>query len=219
MPCIAKRERAPTSRLVGALVGIQKQDSRPFLGTSLGFSTRRSGERCPTSVFSGSSSLVPLPYIQDLNVLLCYPFSKFLCWTPSRCSPSCAPTLRRPPPAFDPHPASSLPPRRTNPLENRRVMKMHRLHVLAAALPGTGAGFRDCRAPETPPPFHGLRVAAMSRGGSPRRHRPQLGAKRSVSLDIVALRFNSANRHPDPVAHSAAGEVLRDLNESALQRD
>ena len=25
--------RAPTSRLVGALVGIQKQDSRPFLGT------------------------------------------------------------------------------------------------------------------------------------------------------------------------------------------
>ena len=121
---------------------------------SLGFSTRRSAERCPTSVFLGSSCLVPLPYIQDLNVLLCYPFSKFLCWTPSRCSPSCAPTLRRPPPAFDPHPASSLPPRRTNPLENRRVTKMHRLHVLAAALPGTGAGFRDCRAPEAPPTFH-----------------------------------------------------------------
>jgi len=59
----------------------------------------------------------------------------------------------------------------------------------------------------------------MSRGGSPADIGNSLGAKLSVSLDIVALRFNSANRHPDPVAHSAAGEVLRDLNESALQRD
>lgn len=61
---------------------------------------------CPTSTFSGSSRLVPLPCIRDLNVLLCSPFSKFLYWTPSRCNPSNAPSLRRRRPAFDPRPAS-----------------------------------------------------------------------------------------------------------------
>lgn len=39
-----------------------------------------------------------------------------------------------------------------------------------------------------------------------------------MSRTCVTLRFNSANRHRDYVAHSAAEEVLQNLNESTPER-
>jgi hypothetical protein len=127
---------------------------------------------------------------------------------PISVQPSSAPTLRRPQPAFDPHPASSIPRRRTSPPENRRVMKMRPLHILAAAPPGTRAVFRDCRALETPT-FRGCELLRCLSAVLLGRHRPRLGAKLSVSPDITALRSNSANRHHGPAPHSGAEEVLQ----------
>jgi hypothetical protein len=147
-------------------------------------------------------------------VLLCCRFAKFPCWTPSRCSPASVPTLRRPQPAFDPHSAFSLPPRRTSPLENRRVMKMRPLHILAAALPGTRAGFPNGRAPKTLPTSRRLRVAAMSPGGSPRQTSPTVWHE---ALGKPRHRYSPLQLcKPSPrFCCSLAEEVLQDLNESA----
>jgi hypothetical protein len=120
--------------------------------------------------------------------------------------------------ALNTHPASSFPPRRTSPLENRRVMKMRPLHILPAALPGTRAVFCHCRTPKHRPFSGGCELLRRLQAVLLGRHWPPLAAKLSVSLDIVTLRFNSANRNRDYVAHSAAEEVLQDLNESTPER-